>query len=160
MVVLTSTFLDCSLVAPQTRSRPSLVDAQSARNVSFLATPSASVHKTDEEHDVQHRKGPSASSWISFFLAGGASQKPPLKPLLEDVNGTPVDEVAATETSNTNVHPDYVRSPSKKGHKAARRVSFTPQKARELRKKLKDTDTFHDLMYHSAIASRLANEDS
>ncbi|XP_057833391.2 uncharacterized protein LOC131044145 [Cryptomeria japonica] len=39
-------------------------------------------------------------------------------------------------------------------------VRFTPEKAKLLRKALRSTSSFHDLMYHSAIASRLASPDS
>ncbi|GLJ36162.1 hypothetical protein SUGI_0725530 [Cryptomeria japonica] len=39
-------------------------------------------------------------------------------------------------------------------------VSFTPEKAKLLRKTLRSTSNFHDLMYHSAIASRLASAES
>ncbi|XP_020228509.1 uncharacterized protein LOC109809579 [Cajanus cajan] len=35
---------------------------------------------------------------------------------------------------------------------------FTEEKAKELRKKTTETSTFHDIMYHSAIASRLASQ--
>ncbi|KAH6758307.1 hypothetical protein C2S51_018542 [Perilla frutescens var. frutescens] len=38
------------------------------------------------------------------------------------------------------------------------RGCFTEQKAKELRKKTIETSTFHDIMYHSAIASRLASD--
>ncbi|CAA7391537.1 unnamed protein product [Spirodela intermedia] len=42
----------------------------------------------------------------------------------------------------------------------ARRRSFlTPEKAKVLRKELRATETWHDAMYHSAIASRLASPD-
>lgn len=37
---------------------------------------------------------------------------------------------------------------------------LTPEKAKLLRKNLRDTSTFHDAMYHSAIASRLASPDN
>ncbi|KAM7480385.1 hypothetical protein LguiA_028598 [Lonicera macranthoides] len=37
---------------------------------------------------------------------------------------------------------------------------FTEEKAKELRMKTMETATFHDIMYHSAIASRLASEVS
>lgn len=37
---------------------------------------------------------------------------------------------------------------------------FTEEKAKELRKKTMETSTFHDVMYHSAIASRLASDVS
>ncbi|KMZ71531.1 hypothetical protein ZOSMA_17G00860 [Zostera marina] len=35
---------------------------------------------------------------------------------------------------------------------------FTEEKARELRMKTAETSTFHEVMYHSAIASRLASD--
>ncbi|KAH0456542.1 hypothetical protein IEQ34_014449 [Dendrobium chrysotoxum] len=41
-------------------------------------------------------------------------------------------------------------------------ISFsvlTPEKARVLRRELRATETWHDAMYHSAIASRLASPD-
>ncbi|PIN12063.1 hypothetical protein CDL12_15327 [Handroanthus impetiginosus] len=38
------------------------------------------------------------------------------------------------------------------------RGCFTEEKARELRRKMIETSTFHDDMYHSAIASRLASD--
>ncbi|KAK4395296.1 hypothetical protein Sango_1683900 [Sesamum angolense] len=40
------------------------------------------------------------------------------------------------------------------------RGCFTEEKAKELRKKTVETSTFHDIMYHSAIASRLASDVS
>lgn len=40
------------------------------------------------------------------------------------------------------------------------RGRLTPEKAKLLRKNLRDTSTFHDIMYHSAIASRLASPDN
>ncbi len=36
--------------------------------------------------------------------------------------------------------------------------SFTDEKARRLRMMTKETESFHDAMYHSAIASRLASD--
>ncbi|KAF7152756.1 hypothetical protein RHSIM_Rhsim01G0078900 [Rhododendron simsii] len=38
--------------------------------------------------------------------------------------------------------------------------TFTDEKARRLRLMTTDTGAFHDAMYHSAIASRLASEFS
>ncbi|CAL9010373.1 unnamed protein product [Prunus brigantina] len=35
---------------------------------------------------------------------------------------------------------------------------FTEEKAKQLRKKTLETSAFHDIMYHSAIASRLASD--
>ncbi|KAI3701477.1 hypothetical protein L6452_26583 [Arctium lappa] len=39
-------------------------------------------------------------------------------------------------------------------------VNFTEEKARKLRMLTKETESFHDAMYHSAIASRLASDFS
>ncbi|XP_027344876.1 uncharacterized protein LOC113857275 [Abrus precatorius] len=67
--------------------------------------------------------------------------------------------------------PDYIGSPNS-SHKVdpdrelgRLRSKFTPgcfteEKARELRRKTMETSSFHDLMYHSAIASRLASDVS
>lgn len=38
--------------------------------------------------------------------------------------------------------------------------NFTEEKARKLRMLTKETESFHDAMYHSAIASRLASDFS
>lgn len=51
------------------------------------------------------------------------------------------------------------------GEAPAKRSKFergrlTPEKAKLLRKNLRDTTMFHDIMYHSAIASRLASSDN
>ena len=35
-------------------------------------------------------------------------------------------------------------------------TAFTEEKAKLLRQKMRETDTYHDTMYHSALASRLA----
>ncbi|KAJ8765539.1 hypothetical protein K2173_014661 [Erythroxylum novogranatense] len=37
---------------------------------------------------------------------------------------------------------------------------FTEEKAKELRRKTAEGSAFHDLMYHSAIAARLASDVS
>lgn len=37
---------------------------------------------------------------------------------------------------------------------------FTEEKAKQLRRKTMESSTFHDVMYHSAIASRLASDIS
>ena len=40
------------------------------------------------------------------------------------------------------------------------RGCFTEEKAKQLRKKMMESSAFHDVMYHSAIASRLASDIS
>lgn len=65
-------------------------------------------------------------------------------------------EAVAETRNDTNPSPNPDPNPM-----AARRsgVGFTAEKARILRKELRATETFHDIMYHSAIASRLAFTD-
>ena len=41
---------------------------------------------------------------------------------------------------------------------ALRYTAFTEEKAKELRMRMMETESFHDVMYHSAIASRLASD--
>ncbi|XP_058226789.1 uncharacterized protein LOC131335454 [Rhododendron vialii] len=68
--------------------------------------------------------------------------------------------------------PDYITSNNKEPVERTPRSSdsdpgragprfgvgcFTEEKARELRRKTAEITTFHDVMYHSAIASRLAS---
>ncbi|XP_008792102.1 uncharacterized protein LOC103708795 [Phoenix dactylifera] len=62
--------------------------------------------------------------------------------------------------------PDYIDGGEEEGEagegkqrRPARRfTAFTEEKARELRMRTLETETFHDAMYHSAIASRLASD--
>ncbi|TVU17253.1 hypothetical protein EJB05_33318, partial [Eragrostis curvula] len=55
---------------------------------------------------------------------------------------------------------DYIEAPAPAQDDAAARRQFvgglTEEKARELRARMAATECFHDAMYHSAIASRLA----
>ncbi|XP_010914931.1 uncharacterized protein [Elaeis guineensis] len=62
--------------------------------------------------------------------------------------------------------PDYIDGGEKeseavegKRRRPVRRFApLTEEKARELRMRTMETETFHDVMYHSAIASRLASD--
>ncbi|KAJ3694188.1 hypothetical protein LUZ60_009668 [Juncus effusus] len=63
--------------------------------------------------------------------------------------------------------PEYMNSSSASAEShqapepAQRRYGvFTEEKARELRKRMLETESYHDAMYHSAIASRLASDFS
>ncbi|CAA3028026.1 Hypothetical predicted protein [Olea europaea subsp. europaea] len=66
------------------------------------------------------------------------------------------DYIQSTDTSYYGFENETGKSRSEKLF----RGGFTAEKAKELRKKTIETSTFHDLMYHSAIASRLASEVS
>ncbi|KAL0722682.1 hypothetical protein Bca4012_037281 [Brassica carinata] len=63
------------------------------------------------------------------------------------------------ETSSA-VAPESNGSGQDPGQKLRRRGCLTEEKARELRKKIAEASTFHEVMYHSAIASRLASDIS
>ncbi|GFP90440.1 hypothetical protein PHJA_001187900 [Phtheirospermum japonicum] len=62
--------------------------------------------------------------------------------------------------------PDYINGSIKieadrvDSEKSLFRGCFTSEKAKELRRKTIESSTFHDIMYHSAIASRLASDVS
>ncbi|KAL8232367.1 hypothetical protein R6Q57_002145 [Mikania cordata] len=67
-------------------------------------------------------------------------------------NPTTVTDGSETETSDLN-KTDRIKSRFSPG-------CFTEEKARQLRMKTVETANFHDVMYHSAIASRLASDVS
>ncbi|KAJ6963364.1 hypothetical protein NC652_001860 [Populus alba x Populus x berolinensis] len=62
--------------------------------------------------------------------------------------------------------PDYLNGNSSADQEPGRPRSrfalgsFTEEKAKQLRRKTLEGSTFHDMMYHSAIASRLALDGS
>ncbi|XP_073129038.1 uncharacterized protein [Henckelia pumila] len=59
--------------------------------------------------------------------------------------------------------PDYINGSARTDsvqEKSCFRGRLTEEKAKELRKKTVATSSFHDIMYHSAIASRLASDVS
>ncbi|KAJ0249259.1 hypothetical protein HA466_0147850 [Hirschfeldia incana] len=67
--------------------------------------------------------------------------------------------------------PDYVENNNSNGSSSANRESdldqsttrrrcLTEEKAKQLRMKIAQVSTFHEVMYHSAIASRLASDVS
>ncbi|KAK9947625.1 hypothetical protein M0R45_003240 [Rubus argutus] len=69
-----------------------------------------------------------------------------------------------------SAEPDYIDSnakstePAETGSESKRTRSrftpgcFTEEKAKQLRMKTIETETFHDAMYHSSIATRLASD--
>ncbi|XP_075515569.1 uncharacterized protein LOC142550216 [Primulina tabacum] len=57
-----------------------------------------------------------------------------------------------------STQPDYINNRSSDEKEKGLRGRFTAEKARELRRKTIETSSFHDAMYHSAIASRLASD--
>ncbi|XP_058074582.1 uncharacterized protein LOC131223254 [Magnolia sinica] len=90
--------------------------------------------------DTQRRKSSSASWWTPLF---GWPSDPDY-----------IDGTATVEPQNVlDLDPEATRVRSRFSPGC-----FTEEKAKQLRKKTMETATFHDIMYHSAIASRLASD--
>ncbi|KAI4325269.1 hypothetical protein MLD38_030683 [Melastoma candidum] len=83
-----------------------------------------------------------------------ASRFTPLAPLL----GRPSDTDPSCSADDATTVELEIEARSGSGSRLAGR--FTEEKARELRLKTADCYNFHDAMYHSAIASRLASDVS
>ncbi|PON51001.1 hypothetical protein PanWU01x14_220120 [Parasponia andersonii] len=97
---------------------------------------SSSSSTSSRKPDPNRRKPGSANWWNPLF---GWSSDP------DYINTNPnavSDPVPESE-------PDRPRSRFSLG-------CFTEEKAKQLRRKTLESSTFHDVMYHSAIASRLA----
>ncbi|CAN8321588.1 unnamed protein product [Cochlearia groenlandica] len=72
------------------------------------------------------------------------------------------DNLNNIENSSTSLDSNPVKTGSGQNpvQKIRPRGCLTEEKAKELRKKIAEASTFHEVMYHSAIASRLASEIS
>ncbi|XVE98270.1 hypothetical protein REPUB_Repub03eG0091200 [Reevesia pubescens] len=99
--------------------------------------------------DSRRRKGTSASSssanwWAPLF---GLSSEPDY---IDAVNKTEVNDKREGESET-----DLGQKPTKSKFSPG---CFTEEKARQLRMMTNDSSSYHDVMYHSAIASRLATD--
>lgn len=78
-----------------------------------------------------------------------------------------------TPIFNLSPDPDYINNPETETNKSVTEIldlensrsrfapgCFTEEKAKQLRMKTVESANFHDIMYHSAIASRLASDVS
>ncbi|KAF5789021.1 hypothetical protein HanXRQr2_Chr09g0365971 [Helianthus annuus] len=128
--------------------QPSLIIKASAA----ATTTTTTNHKSDPQP-------PRKSWWTPLF---GWSADPDY---IESINN---DQTKMNSNSNSSGNSFSVRSGAgsdpDQGQKLTRsRVSsanFTEEKARKLRMLTVETESFHDAMYHSAIASRLASDFS
>lgn len=161
-MVLSSSLLDSSLSLAHQHGQHSPLEAQ-IRTRSHTSV--AVFNSTEELLRKQSHSKPPPSFLIPFFFFG-SSQKTQTKPLIEEM-GALAEGHDPYSNLSLNAKPDPTHGPEepmkvsmKKPTRGPKRVVFTPQKARELRKKLKESDSFHDFMYHSSIASRLATHDS
>ncbi|WOL09003.1 hypothetical protein Cni_G17756 [Canna indica] len=66
-----------------------------------------------------------------------------------------IDGVAADRSAEETGGVD---EKSRRSAEPRRFAAFTEEKARELRMRTMESEAFHDIMYHSAIASRLASD--
>ncbi|KAK9923228.1 hypothetical protein M0R45_031658 [Rubus argutus] len=105
------------------------------RPVSIRANASAS-----QKPDPNRRKPANSNWWTPLF---GWSSDP--------------DYITGTPATNPSTAADSGRDPNRPGSRFALGC-FTEEKAKQLRKKTLESSAFHDIMYHSAIASRLASE--
>lgn len=88
----------------------------------------------------------SASWWTPLF---GWSSEPDYVVDSGSTKAGPPKEVSGLKSD-----PETVRTRTKF------QGCFTADKAKELRRKTRESSNFHDVMYHSAIASRLASDVS
>ncbi|KAL6974286.1 hypothetical protein U1Q18_028467 [Sarracenia purpurea var. burkii] len=120
--------------------------------VSFVPLPPIGVRACatggNRKPDTQPRKTSSPNWWTPLF---GWSSEPDY---IDSGNNRKADPSAKVENdSGSNPEPKTARSRFVPG-------CFTEEKARQLRMMTTDASSFHDAMYHSAIASRLASDFS
>ncbi|KAE8678776.1 GTP-binding nuclear protein Ran-3-like [Hibiscus syriacus] len=68
------------------------------------------------------------------------------------------DSDGKTEVEDTRKVESKTETSQKPARSKFSRGSFTEEKAKQLRMMTTNTESFHDAMYHSAIASRLASD--
>ncbi|EEF37877.1 uncharacterized protein LOC8269547 [Ricinus communis] len=97
-----------------------------------------------QKPDPSRRKSSSYSSnwWTPLF--GMSSEA-------DYIGSEPKADGRKEETSESDLDPKPARSRFTPG-------AFTEEKAKQLRMLTTETSSFHDVMYHSAIASRLASD--
>ncbi|XWS20374.1 hypothetical protein CRYUN_Cryun31cG0096000 [Craigia yunnanensis] len=112
-----------------------------------LSTPIRASSGSLKKPDPSRKKPVSSSSWWTPLF--GWSSNPDY---LNNSNaGHPSER--KPEVSNSDTDPGRSRSRRALG-------CFTEEKAKQLRRKTMENASFHDMMYHSAIASRLASDIS
>ncbi|KAH7427741.1 hypothetical protein KP509_10G057700 [Ceratopteris richardii] len=127
-----------------------------------LRISAASLRQVNQESHGQD-KGPGLPhTWLTFLTR--LSWKSPGDRLRKDANvictNTAVIPDGVVEILDTDTESERVRNSSKKASISRTRAWLTPQIASELKKKLREFESFHDLLYHSALASRMAGRDN
>lgn len=97
-----------------------------------------------QKSDLASRKSSSANWWTPLF--GMSSEPDYIDSKCKSDSRTKAD--IRSESNADQKHPRSRFAPG----------CFTEEKAKQLRIMTNGTDSFHDVMYHSAIASRLASD--
>ncbi|XP_055826869.1 uncharacterized protein LOC129895212 [Solanum dulcamara] len=101
--------------------------------------------------DLTRQKPISGSSWWTPLF--GWSSEPDY--IVDSGSSSSIKTGQPREVSGLKSDPETGRCRSK-----FQPGCFTEDKAKELRRKTMESSNFHDIMYHSAIASRLASDVS
>ncbi|KDP37141.1 hypothetical protein JCGZ_06197 [Jatropha curcas] len=111
-----------------------------------LAAPIRASCGSGRKPESNRRKTASSTWWAPLF--GWSSD-----PDYVDTKSSDAASIDRSDTSESDSDSGRPRSKFTLG-------CFTEDKARQLRKKTMEGSSFHDIMYHSAIASRLASDAS
>ena len=98
----------------------------------------------DSRGGTKAARAGSGSWWTPLF--GWPSEPDYFEESVAGEAGYPVEKKAEKETQEMR--------------RSGRSIAFTEDKARRLRMMTAETSAFHDIMYHSSIASRLASDFS
>ncbi|KAG8494768.1 hypothetical protein CXB51_012606 [Gossypium anomalum] len=112
-----------------------------------FSTPIRASSGSLQRPDPSRRKPVSSSSWWAPLF--GLSSNPDY---LND------GHIGVTSERNPEISESDL-NPGRSSSKSTLRC-FTEEKAKQLRRKTMENASFHDMMYHSAIASRLASDTS
>lgn len=152
------------VVEPRTRSRLHLRVVSESSSTAMLGS-EGNVMKPDGEVSRLLGSGIEKQGelwWAPLYNVSAEEQWANLLTKQATKNGTEQGMSAsprlAPASSTAVALPDLVDSQTKGSRPNSGRVAFTAEKARALRKSMRASETWHDGWYHSAIASRLAEQ--
>ncbi|KAJ9179086.1 hypothetical protein P3X46_010910 [Hevea brasiliensis] len=116
-----------------------------------LAAPTRASSGSTRKPEPSLRRPASSTWWAPLF---GWSSDP------DYVNTTSSSGASSVDVSDKQSAISQFDSESDRPRPRFTLGCFTEDKARQLRKKTMENSSFHDIMYHSAIASRLASDTS
>ncbi|XP_038694288.1 uncharacterized protein LOC119991861 [Tripterygium wilfordii] len=119
---------------------------------SFSVPIQASGSSSSRKPESNRQKPVSSTSWWAPLF--GWSSDP------DYINNATTNSVSF-QSNNPNAMPDRIGERQLDQPRSRFTLgSFTDEKAKQLRRKTLEGSSFHDMMYHSAIASRLATDIS